>query len=149
LYCGIIACFVCVAWLMASIACALFSFMFQIRVSTVLLLDGVSSLDCSVSSCPSRIWLGDNLVVSFFRLLCTAVTMANQWVQSSGEADVTNCKYCSTHWFFLSDIPSVYGWKADDKFWLIFNCCARLLPKWDVNRGSRSLITFVGSLNHL
>jgi hypothetical protein len=32
---------------------------------------------------------------------------------------------------------------------LIFNCCARLLPKWEVNQGSRSLITFVGSPNHL
>jgi hypothetical protein len=113
------------------------------------LLDGVSSSGWSVSSYSRRIWLGNSLVVSFFRLLCTTVAIANQWVQSSGDADVTNLRYCLTHWFFLFNIPSVWGWKAEDRFWFIFSCYAKLLPKWDVNRGSQSLMTFVGSPNHL
>jgi hypothetical protein len=64
------------------------------------------------------------------------MAIASQWVQSSGDADVTNRRYCLIHWFFLSDIPSVCGWKANDRFWLIFSCYARLLLKWDMNRGS-------------
>jgi hypothetical protein len=52
-------------------------------------------------------------------------------------------------WFFLSDILSVWGWNADDRFWLIPKCRARLLPKWNVNRGLQSLMTLFSNLNHL
>jgi hypothetical protein len=92
--------------------------------------------------------LGDKPVVEFLRLLCTAVARAIQWVQSSGDADVTSRRYCSTHWFFRSDRPSVWGWNAVDKFCWIPNFWLRALPKWDVKRGSLSLITLLGSPNH-
>jgi hypothetical protein len=65
---------------------------------------------------PRRIWLGDSLVVSFCQLLCTTIAIISQYVQSSGDMEVTNHRYCLIHWFFLSDIPSVCGWNTDDKF---------------------------------
>jgi hypothetical protein len=92
--------------------------------------------------------LGNRPVVEFFLLLCMAAARASQWVQSSGDVDVTRRRYCSTHWFFLSDSPSVWGWKADKRFCWVPSFCARALPKWDVNLGSLLLIIFVGSPNH-
>jgi hypothetical protein len=96
-----------------------------------------------------RISFGDRLVVLFLRLLCTSVTSSSHWVQSSGAMEVTRRRYCSTHWFFLSDIPSVWGWNAEDRFCLIPSFWVRARPKWEVNRGSQLLIILVGVPNHL
>src|SRR6266849_6050150 len=130
------------ALLMASTAPTLLSIKFwtlcsAAKLVTVGLLSGTR-----VVSYPRRISLGDKPVVVFFLLLCTADAIVNQEVQPSGDADVTRRRYCSTHWFFRSDSPSVWGWKAEDKFCSIPNFLVRALPKWDVNLGSRSLIIF-------
>ena len=92
--------------------------------------------------------MGDKPVVVFLLLLCTAVAKASQWVQSFGDVEVTNQRYCSIHWFFLSEMPSVWGWNTVDRFCWISSFWLSTLPKWNVKQGSRSLIIFVGSPNH-
>src|SRR5712672_3795319 len=89
-------------------ACFLFSVSSLIRSSATWLFDGGVSDGRSIVSNPKRIWFGDRPVVSFFRLLCTAEARASQCVQSSGAADVIRQRYCSTHWFFHSEMPSVW-----------------------------------------
>ena len=98
---------------------------------------------------PSRIWLGDKPVMVLIWLLCTAKAMEIQRDQSSGCDAVMVHKYCSTHWFFHLDKPSVWGWKAVDRFCWIPSFLVSALLKWDVNWGSLSLIIFVGRPNHL
>src|SRR6266576_4598503 len=136
------------ARLIALIARALFSMSVSTLFSTMSLVDGGIVMGCRVGSYPIRILLGDNPVIAFFLLLCTAVAMVSQWVQSSGDAEVTRRRYCSTHWFFRSDSPSVWGWKAVDTFCRVCSLSVSALLKWDVNLGSLSLMIFVGSPNH-
>src|SRR6266566_3906766 len=116
--------------------------------SAISLFDGGVATGCSVGSYPIRTSLGDSPIVAFLLLLCTAVAMVSQWVQSLGDAEVTKRRYCSTHWFFRSDSPSVWGWKAVDTFRWACSLSVRALLKWEVNLGSLSLIIFVGSPNH-
>ncbi len=63
-----------------------------------------------------RIWLGDSLVVVLIQLLCTTMANVSQCVHPLGSLEVTSRKYCSTHWFFCLESPSVCGWKAVDRF---------------------------------
>src|SRR6266566_315726 len=109
LYCagGMPPCFA--ARLIASIARPLFSMSVSTLFSAMSLFDGGVVVGCRVGSYPIRISLGDSPVVTFLLLLCTAVAMVSQWVQSLGDAAVTSQRYCSTHWFFHSDSPSVCG----------------------------------------
>ena len=95
------------ALLIASIARPLFSMSMSTLFSAMSLFDGGVAAGCRVGSYPIKTSLGDSPVVMFFLLLCTAVAMVSQWVQSSGDAEVTRRRYCSTHWFFRSDSPSV------------------------------------------
>ena len=88
-------------------AASLFLIIVSSRRSIASLVDSVVSMGISFVSYPRRISLGDNLVVAFRLLLCMAVAIAIQSVQASGDVEVTRCKYCSTHWFFLSESPSV------------------------------------------
>ncbi len=74
--------------------------------------------------------------------------MDSQLVQSSGAIEVTIWRYCSTHWFFHSDSPSVLGWKAVEMFCWAPIWVDRAQPKCEVNRGSLSIMTFFGRLNH-
>src|SRR6266478_9501807 len=104
--------------------------------------------ELSVGLYPKRIWLGESSVVALIRLLCTVVASASQWVHPFGSFDVTSRRYCSIHWFFRSDSPSVWGWNTVDRFRSMPSFSERDLPKWDVNLGSRSLIIFVGRPNH-
>src|SRR5712675_2607565 len=57
-------------------------------------------------------------------------------------------KYCSTHWFFRSESPSVCGWNAVDRFCFAPIFFARARPKCEVKRGSLSEMTLEGSPNH-
>src|SRR5258708_9347024 len=77
-----------------------------------------------------------------------AVAIGSQVDQSSGWLEVMRHRYCSTHWFFRSDSPSVWGWKAVDRFCWIPRHAVSAFPKCDVKRGSRSVISFMGSPNH-
>ena len=97
---------------------------------------------------PKRIWLGESPVVVLIRLLCTVVASASQYVHPFGSFDVTSRRYCSIHWFFHSNSPSVWGWNAVDRFRSIPSFSERALPKCEVNLGSRSLIILVGKPNH-
>src|SRR6266403_5466648 len=97
---------------------------------------------------PKRIWLGESPGVVLIRLLCTVVANASQYVHPFGSFEVTSRRYCSIHWFFRSDSPSVCGWNAVDRFRSILSFSERALPNCDVNLGSRSLIIFVGRPNH-
>jgi hypothetical protein len=87
-----------------------------ILCSTMLLLVFTSLGICRGILYPKRIWLGNSPVVWFYLLLWTADAVVSHWSQSSGAAEVTSWRYCSTHWFFHSDKPSVCGWNAVDKF---------------------------------
>src|SRR6266403_2751293 len=104
--------------------------------------------ELSVGLYPKRIWLGESLVVVLIRLLCTVVASVSQCVHPFGSFEVTNRRYCSIHWFFRSDRPSVWGWKAVDRFRSMPSFSERALPKCEVNLGSRSLIILVGGPNH-
>src|SRR6266849_2573346 len=95
------------ALLMASTALALLFIMLWTLCSAVELVTIGFLSGTRVVSYPRRISLGDRPVVEFFLLLCTAEAMVSQEVQLSGDANVTRRKYCSTHWFFRSDSPSV------------------------------------------
>src|SRR6266567_566805 len=97
LYCagGTPPCFA--ARLIASIARSLFAMSVSTLFSAMSLFDGGVTAGCNVGSYPIRTLFGDNPVVAFFLLLCTVVAMASQWVQSSGDAEVTRRRYCSTH----------------------------------------------------
>ena len=78
-------------------------------------------------------------------VVTTAVAIASQSDQSSGCPSGTSFRYCSTHWFFCSESPSVWGWEAVDKFCWIPNCLVSAFPKCEVNLGSLSLMIFLGS----
>ncbi len=83
-----------------------------------------------------RIWLGDSPVVVLIRLLCTVVVSASQCVHPLGSFEVTSHRYCSIHWFFCSDSPSVWGWNAVDRFHWILSFSVSALPNCEVNLGS-------------
>ena len=87
-------------------------------------------------------------MVEFVRLLCTVEAMLNHLSHCSGLPLVTAHRYCSIHWFFHSDKPSVCGWKAVERFCLIPSFSVSSLPKCKVKRGSLSLIIFSGRPNH-
>src|SRR5260370_17344400 len=92
------------------------SFIVANRSWTIWLFTSSPSLVSKWGSPPHRIWLGDSPVIAFFRSLCTAVAIESQSVQSSGAIDVTIRRYCSIHWFFRSDRPSVRRWQALETF---------------------------------
>ena len=109
----------------------------------------VSSRHSVASLVDSPVPVGINFVVAFRLLLCIVVAMDIQSVQASGDMEVTNRRYCSTHWFFRSDRPSVWGWNTVDRFCSMPSLRAKDFPKCDVNLGLWSLMTFVGSPYHL
>ena len=115
--------------------------------STRSLFDGGKVSGVNVGSYPRRIWLGNNPVVAFFLLLCTAEAGASLCVQSSGFADVTIWRYRPTHWFFLSERWSVCTWNAVEMFWLIPNFAVIAFPNREVNLGSLSEMILVDSPN--
>src|SRR6266404_3126084 len=104
--------------------------------------------ELSVGLYPKRIWLGESPVVVLIRLLCTVVASASQCVHPLGSFEVISRRYCSIHWFFRSDSPSVWGWNAVDRLRSIPSFSERALPKCEVNLGSRLLIILVGKPNH-
>src|SRR6266446_272581 len=79
-----------------------------IRDSTSALWVCSTLSELSVGLYPKRIWLGESPVVTLIRLLCTMVASASQCIHPFGSFNVTNRRYCSIHWFFRSDSPSVY-----------------------------------------
>ena len=132
---------------MALVAWSLFSISFLMCCSARSLFDGGDTSGVSGGSYPRRIWLGNNPVMVFLLLLCTAEARASHCIQSSGFADVTILRYCSTCWFFLSKRPSIWGWNAIKIFWLISSFIMRAFPNWEVNLGSLSEMILVGSPN--
>src|SRR5487761_1889355 len=102
----------------------------------------------SRGSRPMRSWLGVMPIVAFLELLCTAVAIVSHLLHSSWFVAMS-LRYCSTHWFFLSESPSVWGWYAVDRFCWMPRLLVSALPKCDVNLGSLSLMMRVGSPNHL
>ncbi len=134
--------------LSAQIASVRFLFIACIRDSTKALWVCNTLSEFSVGLYPKRIWLGESLVVVLIRLLCTIVASASQCVHPFGSFDVTSQRYCSIHWFFHSDSPSVWGWNAMDRFRSIPSFSERALLKCEVNLGSRSLIILTGKPNH-
>ncbi len=134
--------------LSARMASARFLVIVRTRDSTKALWVCSTLSELSVGLYPKRIWLGESPVVVLIRLLCTVVASASQCVHPFGSFDVTNRRYCSIHWFFRSDSPSVWGWNAVDRFHSMPSFSERALPKCKVNLGSQSLIILVGSPNH-
>ena len=96
---------------------------------------------------PRRTSWGLSLVVAFGHWLCTKDTMSNHSSQSSCCAVVYIWRYCSTHWFFCSDRPSVCGWNVVLMLQSMFNLVVSAFVKWDVKHGSLSEIIFVGTPN--
>ena len=91
----------------AQIAFVRFLVIVSIRDSTRALWVCKTLSELSVGLYPKRIWLGDSPVVVLIWLLCTTVASASQCVHPLGSLEVTSHKYCSTHWFFRSESPSV------------------------------------------
>ncbi len=91
-------------------------------------------------------WLGASLVVKLAKLLCTNVAKGSRLLHSS-LFTITKWRYCSSHWFFHSVSPSVWGWNTVNRFHLVSSSLARLHPKWLMNWGSLLDITLVGSPN--
>ena len=87
------------------------------------------------------------LVVAFSHWLCTKDTIGSHLSQSSCCVVVYIQRYCSTHWFFCSDRPSVCGWNAVLMLQLIFSSVVSVFAKWDVKHGLLSVIIFSGTLN--
>ena len=85
------------ASLIALVAWSLFFISFLMHCSARSLFDGGEVDGVNGGSYPRRIWLGNNPVIAFFLLLYIAVARAGHCVQSSGFADVTIWRYCSTH----------------------------------------------------
>src|SRR6266403_5991264 len=135
--------------LSARIASARFLVIACTRDSTKALWVCNTLSELSVGLYPKRIWLGESPVVVLTQLLCTVVARASQCVHPFGSFEVTSHRYCSIHWFFHSNSPSVWGWNAVDRFHWIPSFSVSALPNCEVNLGSRSLIIFVGSPNHL
>ncbi len=134
--------------LSARMASARFLVIACIRDSTKALWVCNTLSELSVGLYPKRIWLGESPVVALIWLLCTIVASASQYVHPFGSFEVTSRRYCSIHWFFHSDSPSVWGWNAVDRFCSIPSFSDRALLKCEVNLGSRSLIILVGKPNH-
>ena len=134
--------------LSARMASAQFLVIVCIRDSTRALWVCNTLSELSVGLYPKRIWLGDSLVVVLIRLLCTVVASVSQCVHPLGSFEVTSRKYCSIHWFFRLDRPSVWGWNAVDKFRWMPSFSVSTLPNCEVNLGSRLLIILFGSPNH-
>ena len=141
---GVMAAFL----LMALVACSHASSILLTLLSTASLFVLWCSDGCNMGSIPKRIWLGDRLVVLFFLLLWTAVAIASQSDQSLGWPPVTSLKYCSTHWFFHSESPSIWGCEAVDRCCWIPRCLVSAFPKCEVNLGSLLLMIFLGSPYH-
>src|SRR6266403_2927609 len=119
-----------------------------IRDSTKVLWVCSTLSEVSVGLYPKRIWLGESPVVVLIRILCTVVASASQCVHPFASFDVTSRRYCSIHWFFRSDRPSVWGSNAVDRLRSMPSFSERALPKCEVNLGSQSLIILVGRPNH-
>jgi len=98
------------------------------------------------ATCP--VTLGDSPVVVFTQLLCMVVVRDSHCTHPLGFIEVTRCRYCSTHWFFHSESPLVWGWKAMERLHLMPNFALRAIPNCKVNQGSLSLIMWMGSPNH-
>ena len=120
---------------MASIAWVLFSLRSSIHCWTASLLADGESWGARFGSYPNRMSLNNKPVVTFLWLLCTAVAIAIQYVQSSGDTDITKWRYCSTHWFFHSNKLSVCGWKAVEKFCWMSSFWLSAYPKCEVKQG--------------
>src|SRR6266850_2788633 len=103
---GFVGTFLCAVQLIAWIARTLLFLRFVVCSSAVLLLDDWLCSKVNGGSHPIRSSLGAKPVVEFAELLWTRVATASQSLQSSW-FDVIRQRYCSTHWFFLSDRPSV------------------------------------------
>src|SRR5712672_2635105 len=97
---------------------------------------------------PNRASTGVTPSVELTWSLCTADATVSHRLQSPCCAFATRRRYCSTHWFFRSESPSVRGWNAVDRFCLAPILLASARPKWDVKRGSLSEMIFDGSPNH-
>ena len=110
--------FFCATLLRASIARVLLLCRCSTCCSAVRLFDFVPCSGVSGGSHPTSSWLGGKPVVAFAELLCTSVATASQSLQSDWFAAISH-RYCSTHWFFCSEMPSVWGWNAVNKFWQI------------------------------
>ena len=146
-HCVSVGMFFCATLLRASITRALLFCIISACCSAIRLFAFVPCSGISGGFYPMSSWLGGKLVVVFVELLCTSVATASQLLQSVWFT-VMSCRYCSTHWFFHSEMPSVWGWNAVDRFWWIPNSFVRAWPKCEVKQGSQSLMTFSGSPNH-
>src|ERR1700687_5277736 len=87
---------------------------------------------------------GDFFVVAFGQQLCANSAKGSHLCQSSCRSSHQNLRYCSSHWFVLSDCPSVRGWEAVDMFWCIFSDSHSPLAYFEVNLVPLSVMIFLG-----
>jgi len=96
---------------------------------------------------PIRSSWGDRWATSCFQELWVNSAMGNNWLQAEGFPDVQGCKYCSIQAFMHSVCLSVQGWKAVERFCWIPSALHISFANAEVNRGSRSKMILLGSLN--
>ena len=101
----------------------------------------------SVGMNPISTELGVCFIVVFCALLWTAVAIGSHCAQSSWW-DIVSQRYCLSHWLARSEIPSVWGWKAVERFCCIPKCLVSALTKWDMKCGSLSEIICFRIPNH-
>src|SRR6266581_8465140 len=87
---------------------------------------------------------GEFLVVAFGQELCANWAIGSKSAQLSCWTLLQCRRYCSTHWLFLSDCPSVCGWYADEMFCLIPRTLQRFLMKIDMNCDPLSVMSLFG-----
>ncbi len=87
---------------------------------------------------------GELFVVALGQELCA------NWAIGKKSAQLSCCillqcrRYCSSHWLFLLDCPSVWGWYADDMFCLIPSVSQRVLVNIDMNCVPLSVMSHLG-----
>jgi len=96
---------------------------------------------------PIRSSWGDWRATLCFQELWANSATGNNWLQAEGFPDVQGHKYCLIQAFIRSVCPSVWGWKAVERFCWIPSALHISFTNAEVNRGSQSKMILLGSPN--
>src|SRR6266702_4044502 len=133
----------CCACLMHSCTFFLASFISNSRWST----DGdfiAFSPHVVLGSFPINNLKGECFVVALGHELCVNWAIGRRSAQLSCCTLLQCHRYCSTHWLFLLDCPSICGWYADDMFCLIPSVSQRVLVNMKMNWVPLSVMSHLG-----
>src|SRR6266403_2378443 len=104
-------------------------------------------LMCAYGTCPIISSNGDLPIVALGQALWVYCASGSHLAQSVCAPFLNIQRYCSSHWLVLSDWPSVCGWYTVLMFCLMSKFLQSSCMAVVVNRGSRSNMTFWGSIS--